>query len=202
MDKVETMRKILVASHNANKIKEFRSIFKGYPVELVSLADLGDKAEVIEKGMSFKDNARLKALYFARKHDMITVADDSGIVVEALDGQPGIYSARYSGKGDMQNNQKILREMEGRDNRKAHFFAAIALCFPDGTCHDYTGRVDGLIAKEEKGEKGFGYDPIFYSETYQMTFAELDSKIKNKISHRAIALARLKEELDDILDHQ
>lgn len=196
------MRKILVASHNTNKIKEFRSIFKGYPVELVSLADLGDKAEVIEKGLSFKDNARLKALYFAKKHDMITVADDSGLVVEALDGNPGIYSARYSGQGDMQNNQKIIKEMADKDNRKAHFFAAIALCFPAGRCFDYTGRVDGLIAKEEKGENGFGYDPIFYSEAYQKTFAELDSKTKNKISHRAIALARLKEELDDILDHQ
>ncbi|MFP4178047.1 MAG: XTP/dITP diphosphatase [Acholeplasmataceae bacterium] len=193
------MKRILVATHNAHKLKEFRDIFAQYPVDLISLDDLGDLAEVVEDGMTFSDNARLKALYFAKKHRLTTIADDSGLIIDALDGQPGILSARYSGKGDEANNVKVLKEMQDVSDRSAHFMTSIALCTAKGECHIYQGRIDGTIAREQKGSKGFGYDPIFIPESYDQTFAELGDAVKNRISHRAIALNKLKENLDDII---
>jgi non-canonical purine NTP pyrophosphatase (RdgB/HAM1 family) len=195
----ENMKRILVATHNPSKLKEFKDIFAQYPVDLISLADLSDLAEVVEDGTTFSDNARLKAIYFAKKHRLTTVADDSGLVIDALDGQPGIFSARYSGKGDQANNVKVLKEMQDVSKRSAHFMTSIALCTPKGDCRIYQGRIDGTIAYEQKGVKGFGYDPIFIPESYDKTFAELGEAVKNKISHRAIALNKLKENLDDAI---
>lgn len=195
----ENMKRILVATHNPHKLREFKDIFTDYPVDLVSLADLGDLAEVVEDGMTFSDNARLKAIYFAQKHRLTTVADDSGLVIDALNGQPGIFSARYSGKGDQANNVKVLKEMQDISERRAHFMTSIALCTPKGQCHVFQGRIDGVIADEQRGFNGFGYDPIFIPESHDRTFAELGDAVKNQISHRAIALNKLKENLDDIL---
>lgn len=195
----ENMKRILVATHNPHKLREFKDIFCQYPVDLISLGDLSDLAEVVEDGTTFSDNARLKAIYFAKKHRLTTIADDSGLVIDALDGQPGIFSARYSGRGDQANNVKVLKEMQDVSDRRAHFMTSIALCTPEGACHIYQGRIDGTIAQEQRGVNGFGYDSIFIPKSHEKTFAELGDAVKNKISHRAIALNRLKENLDDVI---
>ncbi len=196
------MIEILIASQNQHKIKELKSIFTHSEVRLISLKDLNDLEDVIEDGESFLENALLKAKYFANKHNRITISDDSGLVVEALDGRPGIYSARYSGKGDYENNLKVLCELENVENRKAYFVSEIVLCYPNGVYKSYRGEVHGFIANEIKGEQGFGYDSIFYMPEYQMTFGQLDSLIKNRISHRANALKLLKENIDEIINNK
>jgi len=196
------MIEILIATHNPHKVKEFKSILNHSAIKLLSLSDLNDKDDVIEDGSSFFENGLIKAKYFANKHHMITLSDDSGLVVESLDGRPGIYSARYSGEGDYQNNLKVLCEMENIENRRAYFVASIVLCYPNGVYKHYEGKVHGFIANEIKGDYGFGYDSIFYVPEYHKTFGELDSTIKNRISHRANALALLKEDLDEIINHK
>lgn len=196
------MIEILIASQNQNKVKELKKLLNRTDVKIVSLSDLNDKDDVIEDGSSFFENAKIKATYFANKHHMITIADDSGLVVEALDGRPGIYSARYSGQGDYQNNLKVLCEMENIEQRKAYFVASIVLCYPNGVYKHYEGKVHGYIANEIKGDYGFGYDSIFYVPEYQKTFGELEMDIKNLISHRANALRLLKEDFDEIINYK
>ncbi|MCR3906462.1 MAG: RdgB/HAM1 family non-canonical purine NTP pyrophosphatase [Tenericutes bacterium] len=196
------MTKILVATQNEHKLKEFKNILNHEQIELVSLKDMNDKDDVIEDGTSFLENAKLKACYFAKKHQMIAISDDSGLVVEALDGKPGIYSARYSSGGDHENNLKVLKEMENIENRKAHFVSMIVLCYPNGVVKSYEGKVFGYLAQSERGSNGFGYDSIFYLPQYQKTFGELESTIKNQISHRANALRLLREDIDEIINHE
>jgi XTP/dITP diphosphohydrolase len=196
------MVEILIASHNQNKIKEVKSILDHTEIKLISLKDLNDYDDVIEDGETFLENAKLKAIYFAKKHKMITISDDSGLVVEALDGRPGIYSARYSGLGDIENNLKVLKELEDVDNRKAYFICEIVLCYPNGYHKSYQGFVHGHISNEIRGSNGFGYDTIFYLPEYQQTFGELDSEIKNRISHRSNALKLLKGDLDEIINYK
>lgn len=196
------MIEILIASQNQNKIKELKSIFVHQDIKLISLKDLNDMEDVVEDGKSFLENALLKAKYFANKYQMMTISDDSGLVVEALDGRPGIYSARYSGKGDYENNLKVLCELENVENRKAYFVSEIVLCYPNGVYKSFRGEVHGFIANEIKGAYGFGYDSIFYMPEYQMTFGQLDSEIKNRVSHRANALKLLKENIDEIINNQ
>lgn len=196
------MIQILIASQNQNKVKELKKLLNCTDVKIVSLSDLNDKDDVIEDGSSFFENAKIKATYFANKHHMITIADDSGLVVDALNGRPGIYSARYSGQGDYQNNLKVLCEMENVEQRRAYFVASIVLCYPNGVYKHYEGKVHGYIANEIKGDHGFGYDSIFYVPEYQKTFGELEMEIKNLISHRANALRLLKEDFDEIIDYK
>ncbi|MBU1143059.1 MAG: RdgB/HAM1 family non-canonical purine NTP pyrophosphatase [Firmicutes bacterium] len=196
------MIEILIASQNQHKIKELKNILSHTEIKLITLMDLNDHEDVVEDGESFFENALIKAKYFANKHNKITISDDSGLVVDALDGRPGIYSARYSGKGDYENNLKVLCEMENVENRKAHFVCEIVLCYPNGVYKSYRGEVHGFIANEIKGEYGFGYDSIFYMPEYQMTFGQLDALIKNRISHRANALKLLKENIDEIIDNK
>ncbi|MCF7932129.1 MAG: RdgB/HAM1 family non-canonical purine NTP pyrophosphatase [Acholeplasmataceae bacterium] len=196
------MTRILIATHNRNKLNEFQRIFNNENVTLVTLEDLHDQAEVIEDGSSFVDNAKLKASYFAMKHQMPTIADDSGLVVDALGGFPGVHSARYSGKGDEANNLKLLSELEDIDNRSAHFVAAIVFCRPNGECRTYEGMVNGEITRSLRGDQGFGYDPLFYVPKLKMTFGEATSDLKDRMSHRAIALSKLMEDLDALIDHE
>ncbi len=196
------MIKILIASQNQHKIRELRKILDHTEILLVSLKDLNDFEDVTEDGESFFENALIKAKYFANKHKITTISDDSGLVVDALDGRPGIYSARYSGQGDYENNLKVLGELENVENRRAHFVCEIVLCYPNGVHQSYHGEVHGYIANEIIGEQGFGYDSIFYIPEYQMTFGQLDSEIKNRISHRANALKLLKEKVDEIINHE
>lgn len=196
------MTDIIIASQNVHKIKELSTIFNHKDIHLISLKDLNDYDEVIEDGHSFLENAKIKASYYANKYQKPAIADDSGLVIPALDGRPGIYSARYSGGDDHQNNLKVLKEMEGQQKKEAYFVSVIVLCYPNGVYKNYEGRVYGLIANEEKGTNGFGYDSIFYYPELRKNFAELDSKIKNQISHRANALNKLKGDIDEIINYK
>jgi XTP/dITP diphosphohydrolase len=196
------MKKLLVASHNIHKIKEFKSLLIDQQIEIISLKDLNEFDDVIEDGLTFFENAYLKASYFAKKHGMITVSDDSGIVIEALGGKPGIHSARYSGKGDLENNLLVLSEMKDIKNRSAYFISSVVLCYPNGEYKRYEGRIYGVIHDQMKGSNGFGYDCIFYYPPFNQTLAEVTLEDKNQVSHRAKALQSLKEDIDEILNYQ
>ncbi|MGM0501780.1 MAG: XTP/dITP diphosphatase [Bacillota bacterium] len=193
--------KIFIATSNLNKVEEMKDILSDIEVEIVSKEDVGEIPEVVEDRDSFVGNALKKARVMQREFDVATIADDSGLVVEALDGNPGVYSARFAGvnASDRENNQKLLGLLSGiEDNcREAYFICAMAFIEPDGTVSIVEGRCYGQIAFEPKGENGFGYDPLFIPDGYQKTFAQLDSKIKNEISHRAQALKKMKKVLID-----
>lgn len=196
------MRKMLIASQNAHKIREIKQLFSHHAIELVSLKQLNDHDEVIEDGSTYFENALKKAIYFAKKYQMPTIADDSGLNVYALDLKPGIFSARYSGEGDHMNNVKVLKEMENVEDRRAYFISSIVIGYPNGDFKAYEGKFDGFIAQEIKGSHGFGYDAIFYLPEYQMTAAEIEPEVKNRISHRAKAMHLLMEDMDDIINHE
>jgi XTP/dITP diphosphohydrolase len=199
---VSFMKKILIASQNVHKIREIKQLFIHHAVELVSLNQLKDEDEVLEDGSSFFENALKKASYFSKKYHLPTIADDSGLNVYALDLKPGIYSARYSGEGDHMNNLKVLEEMNGIEDRRAYFISSIVVSYPNGDFKAYEGKFDGFIAQEIKGSHGFGYDAIFYLPEYQKTAAEIEPELKNRISHRAMAMRLLMEDIDDILNHE
>lgn len=196
------MTKLLVASHNTHKMNEFKAMFEDLGIEIISLSDLNDQEEVIEDGHTFMENATKKARHFANKHNIPTLADDSGLCVDALGGMPGIYSARYSGKGDQANNAKLLLAMEGQQNRKARFVAAIVLVLPDGTTYESEAFVEGLIHHTLAGHQGFGYDPLFYVPELGQTFGQTDPNIKHQMSHRGKALRNLKEIIHEVIDHK
>ncbi|WP_312078611.1 RdgB/HAM1 family non-canonical purine NTP pyrophosphatase [Chryseobacterium sp.] len=178
---------ILVATHNLHKKEEIQQIL-GDQFIVKSLADYDLHDEIVEDGDSFKANALIKAKYCFEKTGIPSLGDDSGLVVEALDGRPGIFSARYAGDHDFAKNiEKVLSEMENVDNRKAYFITV--LCYYDENGAKYfDGRVHGNLIHENKGHQGFGYDPIFIPEGHEITFAEMNPEDKNKISHRKQAL--------------
>ena len=195
------MQKILFATSNKGKLKEIREILSGLECEVVSLADAGITSDVEENGSSFAENARIKAEFFAKESGMITLADDSGLVVDYMNGEPGIYSARFLGREtsyDVKNHYIIgrLAEAVGKD-RSARFVCAICCACPDGRIFETQGRVEGIIATKPKGENGFGYDPIFYVPSLRMTTAELPPEKKNEISHRGRALRAMRELLEE-----
>ncbi|MCY0968018.1 RdgB/HAM1 family non-canonical purine NTP pyrophosphatase [Chryseobacterium wangxinyae] len=178
---------LLVATHNIHKKEEIQQILgNGFVVK--SLTDYNIHEEIVEDGNSFNANALIKAKYCFEKTGIPSLGDDSGLVVEALDGRPGIFSARYAGDHDFAKNiEKVLVEMEGIANRKAYFITV--LCYYDENGAQYfDGRAHGNLLTENKGHKGFGYDPIFVPEGYEMTFAEMNPEDKNQISHRKQAL--------------
>lgn len=192
--------KIFLATGNTNKIKEIEKIFKMDNIEILSIKDGINIPEVEEDGETFEENSKKKALEIAKFTNMITIADDSGLCVEALGGAPGVYSARYAGEhgDDLANNEKLVRELQGIENRKAKFVAVITLAKPTGETYSFTGEIEGEIIDSPRGKDGFGYDPHFFVREYNHTLAEIP-EIKNKISHRAKALEKLKENLDKIL---
>ena len=197
--------KIVLASSNKHKITELKTILstvlEGMEIEVITLKEAGIDTEIDENGTTFDENALIKA-NVAASTGLIGVADDSGLVVDALNGAPGVYSARYAGEhgNDKANNQKLLRELEGVNDRKAHFACSIACAFPDGSTPIIVqGRVDGEILREEKGEGGFGYDPLFWVESFGKTLAEMTAEEKNSISHRANALKNFAVEFKKIL---
>lgn len=196
------MEKLLIASHNINKINEFKDVLKNFKIEMYSLKDLDDYEEVLETGKTFKENAFIKAEYYGRKHNMLTISDDSGLEVESLNNRPGIHSKRYSNNGDDANNKKILMEMKEETNRKARFKTVLCLYNPKGNPHYFEGVMEGEITTEPKGNEGFGYDPIFLITKYNKTFAELGNSIKNQISHRAKALMKFKEFIDENFNNE
>ena len=193
--------KIFLATGNKHKIEEMTAIFKNVKnIEILSIKDGIDIPEVVEDGDTFEANSAKKALEIAKYTGMITIADDSGLCVDALNGAPGVYSARYSGENatDDSNNKKLIRELQGKENRKAHFVSVITLGKPDGRSYSFRGEVSGEIIDEPRGDKGFGYDPHFFVAEYRKTLAEMPD-IKNIISHRANALKKLEAELENIL---
>ena len=192
--------KIFLATGNKHKIKEIEKIFKMDNVEILSINDGIEIPEVEEDGTTFEENSKKKALEIAKFTNMITIADDSGLCVDALDGAPGVYSARYAGEhgNDLDNNKKLVKELQGVENRKARFVCVITLAKPTGETYSFRGEVEGDIIDVPQGTEGFGYDPHFFMKEYGKTLAEIP-EIKNKISHRARALEKLKENLDEIL---
>lgn len=178
---------LLVATHNVHKKEEIQQIL-GDQFTVKSLTDYDIHEEIIEDGHSFNANALIKAKYCFEKTGIPSLGDDSGLVVEFLDGRPGIFSARYAGDHDFAKNiAKVLIEMDSIENRKAYFITV--LCYYDENGAQYfDGRAHGNLLKENKGHKGFGYDPIFVPEGYEMTFAEMNPEDKNQISHRKQAL--------------
>lgn len=192
--------KIFLATGNKHKIEEISDIFSDIEnVEILSIKDGVEIPEVIEDGTTFEENSKKKAVEIAKFLNMITIADDSGLCVDALNGEPGVYSARYSGTGDdLKNNEKLIEKLKGVENRKAKFVSVITLAKPNGETFSFEGEILGEIVDNPRGNTGFGYDPHFYVEEYQKTLAQLP-ELKNKISHRAKALEKLKKELKNIL---
>ena len=192
--------KIFLATGNKHKIEEISDIFSDIEnVEILSIKDGVEIPEVIEDGTTFEENSKKKAVEIAKFLNMITIADDSGLCVDALNGEPGVYSARYSGTGDdLKNNEKLIENLKGIENRKAKFVSVITLAKPNGETFSFEGEILGEIVDNPRGNTGFGYDPHFYVEEYQKTLAQLP-ELKNKISHRAKALEKLKKELKNIL---
>lgn len=197
----QPLQMIVLATRNQGKVKEFQELLEGYPVDLKSLNDFGPIPEVVEDGATFDDNAYKKALFTAKALGIPAIADDSGLVVEALDGAPGVQSARYSGDNatDQDNIAKLLQELAGRENRQAAFECVISIAVPSGAALTYEGRCQGVITEEPRGEGGFGYDPVFYSPELGKTLAEAEPAEKNRVSHRGMALAEIRNEFDKIL---
>lgn len=196
------MRKIVIASRNSGKIKEFRAMFAGIETQILSLLDFPDLPEISEDGNSFYENAFKKAKSVAEATGETVIADDSGLEVEALGGAPGIYSARYAGKGatDRQNILKLLREMRevSVGKRGAVFRCVLVLYNKDHSHEVFEGRWEGVITQHSVGEGGFGYDPVFYLPVEGVTVAQLAPEVKNKISHRAQAFLKLKQRLEAV----
>jgi XTP/dITP diphosphohydrolase len=180
---------ILVATHNLHKKEEIQQIL-GSDYVVTSRSDYNLNEEIVEDGNTFQENALIKAKYCFEKTGKPSVGDDSGLVVEALNGRPGIYSARYAGNHNFKKNiEKVLAEMKDEPNRRAYFITMLCFKDQDGE-HYFEGRVYGNITQEVFGEEGFGYDPIFIPDDYNMTFAEMLPEEKNKISHRSEALKK------------
>jgi XTP/dITP diphosphohydrolase len=191
---------IVLATSNKNKLKEFRELLKNAPVAVKSLSDFGPMPEPVEDGATFDDNAYKKALHYAKVLGLPCLADDSGLEVDALDGRPGVYSARYSGPDatDWSNCDKLLGEMEDQANRSAHFVCVLSLATPDGPALTWEGRCDGELLTKRQGEAGFGYDPLFYYPELGKTFAELSMEEKSRVSHRGRAMAEFAAEFPKV----
>jgi len=199
---------ILVATRNRGKLREYADLLAslradGQPPEWVTLTDLGIEREVEETGATFEENAVLKARAYARESGLLTLADDSGLEVDALGGEPGVYSARYGGPGldDVGRYRLLLRKLAGvsAGQRAARFRCVVAVSTPEGELFTSDGVCEGQIGVEPKGENGFGYDPVFIAEGYGVTMAELPLEVKNRISHRALALRAVQPTLEAIL---
>jgi XTP/dITP diphosphohydrolase len=186
------MQKLLVATSNRGKVKEIQALLAGLEVELVMPKDLGLELEVVEDGQTYAENAVKKALAYSRASGLLALADDSGLEVDALEGAPGLHSARYSplpNATDADRRAYMLKNLTGKPQPwKAHFHATIALGTPDGQVLFADGNCYGEIIPTERGENGFGYDPIFYLPELQKTMAELSMDEKNRLSHRALAV--------------
>lgn len=195
--------KILLATQNLGKVKELQELLQGEDIKVISLCDLENWEEVEETGATFAENAALKARVAAERTGLVTLADDSGLEVDALMGAPGVYSARYAGepKDDERNNEKLLKELEGvpEEERAARFRCALVIVTPKGEEFLTEGAVEGRILRERRGKEGFGYDPLFYLPDFSRTMAELNVCQKNKLSHRAQAFQKALPILRELL---
>ncbi|MCD7975409.1 MAG: RdgB/HAM1 family non-canonical purine NTP pyrophosphatase [Phascolarctobacterium sp.] len=188
------IKELVAATHNLGKLEEFIVLMKDLPIEIKSLADFGRIEEPEETGCTFADNARLKAIYYARKTGMTCIADDSGLEVQALDGEPGVRSARYAGKGATakENNDLLLRNMKFQIKRNCRFRCALAVAQPDGKIlHEVDGICEGMLLHDPLGSEGFGYDPLFWSMELHKSMGEATMQEKNKVSHRGKAIRKL-----------
>ena len=194
--------KAVLASHNKKKMAEMRAILSELGVEILSQADVGVDIEPEETGTTFEENARIKAEAIMQATGLPAIADDSGLVVDALNGEPGVYSARYGGEGldDTGRWQLLLKNMEGKENRVCRFVSVICCAFPDGSRLMTRGECHGVVAEGPRGEGGFGYDPVFWLPEKGKSMAELSPEEKNSISHRGNALRVFKEELEKKLN--
>jgi XTP/dITP diphosphohydrolase len=192
---------IVIATRNKGKKSEISDLLKGFPVDIKGLDDFGPIPHIEEDGDTFDENAYKKAGFTARILGFPALADDSGLLVEALGGAPGVLSARYAGENatDEQRCQKLLQEMEGKTNRKAAFECVISIAVPTGPALTYEARCEGLIAEQPSGSNGFGYDPVFYYPPLNKTFGELTIEEKSRVSHRGKALREFKDELDKVM---
>lgn len=196
------MKKIIVATGNEGKMREIRMIMKNLDIELVSLKEAGIEADIEENGTTFEENAIIKAKAIMELTGAVVMADDSGLEVDYINKEPGVYSARYLGKDtpySVKNKNIIDRLVEAKgEERSARFVCAIAVAFPDGRILTSRGVIEGFIGYEEKGTNGFGYDPIVYVPEYGMTTGEMDPDFKNSISHRGKAIAKMTEQLKEL----
>ena len=198
-------RKLVVSTGNQHKVEEIKNILEGLSIEVVSKKDVGlGDLEVIEDGETLEENSLKKAKALAERLDYMVLADDSGLFVDILNGEPGVYSSRYAGEegNDKKNNNKLLEELQDipLKERNAKFKTVIILITEDKESTIVYGECKGKVGFESKGKNGFGYDPLFTPDGYDKTFGELGEEIKNKISHRAKALENLKEALKNILE--
>ncbi|MFH1449010.1 MAG: XTP/dITP diphosphatase [bacterium] len=191
------IKEIVLASKNQGKLKELREMVSDSKIKILSLDDFPEIPEIIEDGKTFKENAFKKASQVANYTDKIALSDDSGLEVFALGGSPGVESARFA-KNDQERIEKLLKIMEGEKDRRAKFCCVIAVAKPKGEVKAVEGEIKGFISERPQGFYGFGYDPIFIPDGYYQTFAEMTAKEKNKISHRAKALAKAKEVLREM----
>ncbi len=196
-----TMR-LLIATHNRNKLSEYRELLTGLPFELLTLNDVGIRDDVEENGATFAENARIKAMEYARQSGLWTLADDSGLEVDALGGEPGVRSKRYAGDNasDADRNAYLLDKLREtpRGKRSARFRCAIAIASPRGEVRETDGTCEGEIAFEPRGTNGFGYDPLFYFPERGVTLAELSMDEKNQVSHRARAAQAIRKVLKNL----
>ncbi|MGF6948214.1 XTP/dITP diphosphohydrolase [Neobacillus sp. B4I6] len=198
------MKEVIIATKNPGKAREFEHIFASRGIEVRTLLDFPEIPDVDETGTTFEENAILKAEAVSQELGKMVIGDDSGLMVDALEGRPGIYSARYAGepKNDQNNTKKVLSELKGLpdEKRSARFYCALAVAVPGQETITVSGTCEGRILEEQRGTNGFGYDPVFYVPEKGLAMAELSSEEKNKISHRANALKKLDVVLDSILE--
>ncbi|HDR14371.1 MAG TPA: XTP/dITP diphosphatase [Desulfobacteraceae bacterium] len=192
---------LVVATRNEGKLREFRELLAPFGLAVKGLGEFPPIAETVEDGETFEANAVKKASFAAEKLGLATLADDSGLVVPALGGAPGVYSSRYAGEGssDSENIRKLLEEMKGAADRRASFFCVIAVACPGGGTRTYTGSCTGVITFETSGRGGFGYDPVFYYPPLKATFGEIGREEKNSVSHRGKAMLALKADFERLL---
>ena len=192
---------LVIATGNPGKTAEIRDLLKDFPINIKNLDDFGPIPPVMEDGDTFDENAYKKSSFVSKVLGYPALADDSGLVVDALDGAPGVFSARYAGEDatDEQRYTKLLEEMKGQPNRKAAFECVISLAVPTGAALTYEARCQGLITEVPAGDGGFGYDPVFYYPPLKKTFGQLSREEKGRVSHRGKALQELKDEFDKVL---
>lgn len=184
-------RKVVIASHNPGKVKELHAILRPFNIEVLGASDM-NLEEPVEDGDSFEENARIKALYTSNETGLVAISDDSGLVIPALNGAPGIYSARWAGpEKNYQRAMNLIKEQLGSNEKKAYFTCALAVALPSGSCSTFVGHVFGVLSFPPRGTKGFGYDPIFQPDGFSETFGEMDPRQKHTISHRAKAFEKL-----------
>lgn len=191
---------LVFATQNAGKLKELKDMVSSFAMKVVSAGDIGFTKEVIESGTTFYENAEIKARAVYSYAQTPCLADDSGLVVQELNGAPGIYSARFAGENatDEENTDKLLRELEDKKNRVAYFICVLAFIDHQGGCHFFEGRLNGNIANKKTGLHGFGYDPVFIPEGYSISLAEFSQHEKNAISHRFVAMKKFMQYLSDV----